>query len=169
VRRDLSVAEAIQTAPAEAVPLGDRPTPAWHGSRGWSRAPGRILTGASIFAVAAAGFFVVWGLNGSGLEELSLANARPALSWLHLARVTNPSSNAGVETPTEKRARNSAPRFMRATSRQRQQHRQPCSSPSVIDPRLLIASTLAPHRQRLFFLCNTKLGKASSARAAAEG
>ena len=102
VKRDLAAPEATQTAPAEAVSPSDRVNPTQRGSGGWYRAPRTILVGASVFAVAAAGFFAVWGLKAGGLEELSWLNARPALSWLHGARLTSFWSVSGAKTPTEK-------------------------------------------------------------------
>jgi hypothetical protein len=101
VKGDISAPEATQTAPAEAVSLSDRVNPAQRGSGGWYRTLRTILVGASVFAITAAGFFAVWGLKG-GLEELSWLNARPALSWLHGARLTSFWSRSGPKTPTEK-------------------------------------------------------------------
>jgi hypothetical protein len=100
--RDLSVSEAKETAPAEPVLLTDRSSPAQRCLRAWSRTSGTILTATSIFAVAATAFFVLWGLYGSGLEELSLVNAHRALTWLQGNRSPNVSSIADPEKPTEK-------------------------------------------------------------------
>jgi hypothetical protein len=101
LQRDLPEAEARQTAPAEAVPVTDRPSPAQRESTGWSRGAGIILTGTSVFAVVIAAF-LLWGLYGQEIEEVSVVNAHPAQSWLHRARVMNVSSNVDAETPTEK-------------------------------------------------------------------
>jgi hypothetical protein len=100
--RDLSVSEAKETAPAEPVLLTDRSSPAQRCLRAWSRTSGTILTATSIFAVAATAFFVLWGLYGSELEELSLVNAHRALTWLQGNRSPNVSSIADPEKPTEK-------------------------------------------------------------------
>ena len=102
VKGDISAPEATQTAPAEAVSLSDRVNPAQRGSGSWYRAARTILVGASFFAVGAAGFFAVWGLNAGGLEELSWLNGRPALSLLHGARPTSFWSDSGAKTLTEK-------------------------------------------------------------------
>ena len=102
VKGDISAPEATQSAPAEAVSLSDRVNRAQRGSGGWYRAPRTILVGVSVFAVAAAGFFAVWGLNPGRLEELSWLNARPALSWLNGVRLTSFWSDSGAKTPTEK-------------------------------------------------------------------
>ena len=99
--RELTAPEAKQTVPAEAVPLIDRSRAAHHSWRAWSRAPVRILIGTSI-TVAAAALFVVWGLYGSELEELSLVNAHHALTWLQGNRGPTVSSIANPEKPTEK-------------------------------------------------------------------
>jgi hypothetical protein len=100
--RELTAPEAKQTVPAEAVPLIDRPRAAHHSARAWSRAPGRILIGTSIFTVAAAALFVVWGMYGSELEELSLANAHWTLTWLQGNHGPTVSSIANPEKPIEK-------------------------------------------------------------------
>jgi hypothetical protein len=99
--RELTEPEAKQTIPAEAVPLTDRSMEAHHSARAWSRAGGTILIGTSI-TVAAAALFVVWGLHGSELEELSLVNAHYALTWLQDGRGTKVSSIVNPEKPTEK-------------------------------------------------------------------
>jgi hypothetical protein len=100
--RDLSASEAKETAPAEPVLLTDRSSPAQRGLRAWSWTSGTILTVTSIFAVAVTAFFVLWGLYGSELEELSLVNAHRALTWLQGNRSLNDSSLADPEKPSEK-------------------------------------------------------------------
>jgi hypothetical protein len=72
--RELTGPKAKKTVAAETVPLINRPRAAHHSARAWSQASGSILIGTSI-TIAAAALFVVWGLYGSELEELSLGNA----------------------------------------------------------------------------------------------
>src|SRR5205085_12532758 len=98
--RELTAPEAKQTVPAEAVPLIDQPRAAHHSARSWSRAPGRFLIGTSI-TVAAAALLLVWGLYGSGVEEISFVNAHHALTWLQAGRGTKVPSIANREKPTE--------------------------------------------------------------------
>jgi len=98
--RELTAPEAKQTVPAEAVPLIDQPRAAHHSARSWSRAPGRFLIGTSI-TVAAAALLLVWGLYGSGVEEISFVNAHHALTWLQGGRGTKVPSIGNPEKPTE--------------------------------------------------------------------
>jgi hypothetical protein len=97
---ELTALEAKEAEQAEAVPLIDGPRVAHHSSRAWSRGPGKILIGTSITAAAA--LFVVWGLYGSELEELSLVNAHHALTWLQGGHGKKVSSISNPEKSTEK-------------------------------------------------------------------
>ena len=103
LQKSAQAAEAKQAAPAEAVAVADQPGPAQHGSGVSSRRLGTILAGTSAIAAAVAGFFVIWNVYSSDLEELSSANTHRALSWLERVRGTKVSSSPGPAKPTEKK------------------------------------------------------------------
>ena len=71
------------------------------GRRASSRAL-RVLTGASILATAAGGFYVGWSLYGSKLVEVSLGGAHSAVAWFQHLRSKDVSFSLEATTTAQK-------------------------------------------------------------------
>ena len=71
-----------QEAAAAGVAVDDRPRPAQHGSPASFRRFRTIVTRTTAVTAGLAGLFVLWGLYGKDIEEVSVAHAQYALTWL---------------------------------------------------------------------------------------